>query len=329
MERKLSVTEDECSGALESTDDTRSDVSIEVRRHSLVRRQSLVQQISKSDPTELTSNIKYQNLLLECKEVNSLIEKKEIDLDDLNSKRLQKSYPYSLLIVGSRGTGKTMLFVNLQIQITLLAHQLRLEASKISSTESDITIGIKSCDESVSQYTLSEWNRSPANLYTVPLCLGGISGSSQRPRVADVFLWDAREQSASSFYYGTKCVIIVFDISDYSTFDLAKNTYDDAVTRCRPGVSFAMVANKVDLPNRQVSSDQISSYCSSRRISVFECSARDDPSSLNPLAIFIQNEIINCTDDVIAEEDPTEINQRVIDLTNHIQNTTISVNVNR
>jgi Ras-related protein Rab-7A len=96
-------------------------------------------------------------------------------------------------------------------------------------------------------------------------------------------IWDTAGQEryhslSVSFYRGADCCVLVYDSNNRVTFDNLDIWYDDFLINAIPHSKFPFVllANKVDLDNRQVTKEEALQWCKSRNnMSFFETSAKD------------------------------------------------------
>jgi len=94
-------------------------------------------------------------------------------------------------------------------------------------------------------------------------------------------IWDTagqeRFESLMPIYYrDAVIVIIVYDITDYKSFDRAKVLYRTVVdSPCRSDRFFLMIGNKCDDTNRHVNKNEVVQFCQNNNITTFECSAKN------------------------------------------------------
>lgn len=106
-------------------------------------------------------------------------------------------------------------------------------------------------------------------------------------------IWDTAGQERFDslvpiYYRDAYIVIIVYDVTDYTSFNKAKVLYRRV--RDSPGRGdrlFLMIGNKCDEINKQVNKDEVSQFCQDNNITTFECSAK---SKFNIDMIFINIE---------------------------------------
>jgi small GTP-binding protein len=98
-------------------------------------------------------------------------------------------------------------------------------------------------------------------------------------------IWDTAGQEkfksiVPMYYKGSKGIIIVFDITSKDSFEGAKKWIQD-IENNNNSASLLLVGNKIDLgDNREVSTDQASSYATSKSIIYLECSAKTNDNVL-------------------------------------------------
>jgi len=93
-------------------------------------------------------------------------------------------------------------------------------------------------------------------------------------------IWDTAGQERFDslmpmYYRDAYIVIIVYDVTEYKSFDKAKVLYrrvsDSAGRNDR---LFLMIGNKCDDLNRQVNKDEVLQFCQNNNLTTFECSAK-------------------------------------------------------
>ena len=93
-------------------------------------------------------------------------------------------------------------------------------------------------------------------------------------------IWDTagqeRYQSLAPMYYrNAKAAIVVYDITDFASFDRAKKWVDELVSSASLKVVIALCGNKADLEeDRKVPTDTAKSYAASQNLIFFETSAK-------------------------------------------------------
>ncbi|XP_065910499.1 ras-related protein rab7-like [Dysidea avara] len=99
-------------------------------------------------------------------------------------------------------------------------------------------------------------------------------------------IWDttgnARFQSLQqAFYRGSDCCVLVFDVTNNSSFCTLHKWRDEFLKHAKPSdpdnFPFVVLGNKIDLEDRQVSIVQAVNWCESKNnIPYFETSAKED-----------------------------------------------------
>eukprot|EP00756_Hemistasia_phaeocysticola_P051799 Hpha_TRINITY_DN26975_c0_g1::TRINITY_DN26975_c0_g1_i1::g.24866::m.24866 len=165
-------------------------------------------------------------------------------------------------------------------------------------------------------YAHKEWRRSRVNLQSIQFYLAAVEDASFRPWVVDLFLWDVNDpRAAGMFYYGAKCVCLMFDCNDSSSFEQVKTLHAEA-KRVSSRSSFILIGNKADLreehqanPRRSSSGApieppapaEVENFCEAEGMKYFECSALDS-SSVEHLTNHVQGQVESSTKDHWAEE---------------------------
>eukprot|EP01130_Rhizamoeba_saxonica_P000333 TRINITY_DN1030_c0_g2_i1.p1 TRINITY_DN1030_c0_g2~~TRINITY_DN1030_c0_g2_i1.p1 ORF type:complete len:210 (+),score=52.90 TRINITY_DN1030_c0_g2_i1:50-679(+) len=98
-------------------------------------------------------------------------------------------------------------------------------------------------------------------------------------------IWDTAGQErfaglGSTFYRGSDGAIFVFDVSRVKTFEeLAQWKQSFLIQVGQEGndeFPMMIIANKIDRPDRVVTTQQIARFCEEQKMSFIECSAKDD-----------------------------------------------------
>lgn len=80
---------------------------------------------------------------------------------------------------------------------------------------------------------------------------------------------------APMYYRGAACALVVFDITDRTSFEGAKSWIEELYTQGSPEVIVALAGNKVDLDSsRVVETDEAQAYCSEHGCIYLETSAK-------------------------------------------------------
>ena len=95
-------------------------------------------------------------------------------------------------------------------------------------------------------------------------------------------IWDTagqeKYQSLGKMYYrDSLAVLLVFSLTDYSSFEDLEKWYNDARKLCHPNAKILLVCNKVDLiEQRCVSKFDVDQFAKARNIEYIETSAKDN-----------------------------------------------------
>ncbi|KCV69358.1 Ras-like protein Rab-5A, variant [Fonticula alba] len=95
-------------------------------------------------------------------------------------------------------------------------------------------------------------------------------------------IWDTAGQEryhslAPMYYRGAHCAVVVYDISDASTFTRAKSWVRELQRQAPPNIIIALAGNKLDLSHsRQVSEEEASAYAAENKLLFVEASAKTD-----------------------------------------------------
>ena len=80
----------------------------------------------------------------------------------------------------------------------------------------------------------------------------------------------------SSYYRGAHAIVIVFDVSDYNSFEHVDKWLSDINKLAKENVIKLIVGNKSDLQERKVSFEEAKSLCKKYNIAYIETSAKDN-----------------------------------------------------
>ena len=86
-------------------------------------------------------------------------------------------------------------------------------------------------------------------------------------------------------------IILVYDCTEEATFNNIQNWLKQIDTHASSGVSKILVANKIDLPNRTVTSERGASLAEEHGLDFFETSAKTG-SNINELFQAIAQKIV-------------------------------------
>jgi len=99
-------------------------------------------------------------------------------------------------------------------------------------------------------------------------------------RVISLSIWDTAGQEkfrslTSSYYRGTHGIILVYDVTKRSTFTDIKHWLDEVDNYAtNPEVIKLLIANKIDMPDREVSKDDGLKFAKKMSMLYIECSAK-------------------------------------------------------
>ena len=102
-------------------------------------------------------------------------------------------------------------------------------------------------------------------------------------------IWDTAGQERFSkilptYYRNSHAVIIAYDITNYSSFDRAKQWISDVLENANPDIIIALCGNKIDLEeNRKVKSEEACAYSKSVGCLFIEVSAKNN---INIITLF-------------------------------------------
>eukprot|EP01060_Flectonema_neradi_P027012 TRINITY_DN36652_c0_g1_i1.p1 TRINITY_DN36652_c0_g1~~TRINITY_DN36652_c0_g1_i1.p1 ORF type:complete len:215 (+),score=25.51 TRINITY_DN36652_c0_g1_i1:64-708(+) len=152
-----------------------------------------------------------------------------------------------------------------------------------SSTEYDVLIKIIIVGDPtvgksslLHQYTEADWN--PSYITTI-----GVDFKSDtfeaRGRVVKLQMWDTAGQErfktiVASYYRGTHCVVLVFDVTNRESFEHIAFWKKEALEYAKPGVPMLLIGNKADLPTREVTLDEAEQFASDNGMKYIETSAK-------------------------------------------------------
>lgn len=112
-----------------------------------------------------------------------------------------------------------------------------------------------------------------------PPTIGGIY-FNKKIRDVDINIWDTagqeRFRSLTQMYYkGAKAIIIVFDVSNISSFEGAKKWLNEIESNSKGAVT-ALCGNKCDIKNRAIDESIPKTFCSEKKMMYFETSAKEN-----------------------------------------------------
>ena len=115
----------------------------------------------------------------------------------------------------------------------------------------------------------------------------------QNKKIIKVQIWDTAGQEryrsiTRGYYRGAKGIIIVYDITNRTSFNNVEKWYDE-VHQFDENVCYMLIGNKSDLDvNRQVSYEEALSYAQNKKFIFLETSALDNSNIIRSL-----NDIVN------------------------------------
>ena len=146
-------------------------------------------------------------------------------------------------------------------------------------------------------------------------------------KIVQLQLWDTAgaekfHSMGRSFYRGSECCLLVFDLTDAKSFESIESWRTEFLAQLEPkdpnNYPFVIIANKCDkIIERKVPIEKIKQYCEIKNIKFFEASAKDRTNVKNAfeeVAKLALNRNIK-EEDIIFIPDKVElknINQRTI-----------------
>lgn len=105
-------------------------------------------------------------------------------------------------------------------------------------------------------------------------------------------IWDTAGQErfrtiTSAYYRGSQGILLVFDLTDLLSFEnICKFWMNEVETYAEKDAIFFLIGNKSDISDqRQVPQDKINQFCSEKKLTYMECSAKEGE---NIKEIFLQ-----------------------------------------
>ncbi|KAJ6229967.1 ras-related protein rab-5c [Anaeramoeba flamelloides] len=77
-----------------------------------------------------------------------------------------------------------------------------------------------------------------------------------------------------TYYRGSKGALVVYDVTNYDSFEKAKNWVEEIKNEGSLNAKIALVGNKIDLPNRVVKQKEAKTYAEENDLLFFEASAK-------------------------------------------------------
>ena len=109
-------------------------------------------------------------------------------------------------------------------------------------------------------------------------------------------VWDTAGQErfrtiTQTYYKGAMGIILVYDCTEEATFNNISNWLKQIDTHASQGVAKILVANKIDLPNRIISSEKGQELADAHGLAFFETSAKTGVN-INELFMDIASKIV-------------------------------------
>ena len=103
-----------------------------------------------------------------------------------------------------------------------------------------------------------------------------VDGKNIKVQVWDTGCQERYSKIAPSFYKSALGIILVYDVTDRLSFTHVKNWIDQVKENATEGIFIVLVANKVDLPERDVNFEEGKALADSYGLKFFESSAKED-----------------------------------------------------
>lgn len=168
-------------------------------------------------------------------------------------------YVFKIVAVGNGGTGKTSCFRRFALNKFETSYLMTLG---VDFTTKDVTV------------------TSPEGKETkIKLVLADTAGqefySSIRP----------------SYYMGSQGCVIVFDLSNRTSFESLQKWIDE-IKNHLPNTVIAIIGNKVDLPDRRIEYEESKKFADKNNFAYFETSAKEG-TGINAVFDYMTLEILN------------------------------------
>ena len=103
-------------------------------------------------------------------------------------------------------------------------------------------------------------------------------------KIAKVQVWDTAGQEryrsiTNAYYRGAEAIMIVFDMTNKESFTNIQNWMDEIIKYTGKDVVIVIGGNKVDLPERKVSQEDIDNFKKKKGLNLFEVSDAPNRSS--------------------------------------------------
>eukprot|EP01132_Coremiostelium_polycephalum_P009998 gene9998-12261_t len=111
-------------------------------------------------------------------------------------------------------------------------------------------------------------------------------------------IWDTagqeRYRSLTPMYYrGASAAVIVYDITKRNTFETLKRWVSELQKHAAPNLILALAGNKLDLPNREVTVDEVNRYVAELGGGLFYETSAATGQNVNELFVEICRKLIN------------------------------------
>mmetsp|Transcript_4440 Transcript_4440/g.14736 ORF Transcript_4440/g.14736 Transcript_4440/m.14736 type:complete len:224 (+) Transcript_4440:102-773(+) len=129
----------------------------------------------------------------------------------------------------------------------------------------------------LSRFTRNEFNLESKSTIGVEFATKSIVAEGKTIKAQ---IWDTAGQErfktiTTSYYHGAQGVVVVFDVSNETSFDHVSYWLEEVRKNAKPAVQVVLVGNKVDLP-RRVPEARARAFARSRGIAYLETSAKTD-----------------------------------------------------
>ncbi len=152
------------------------------------------------------------------------------------SSNIMYNYIFKIIIIGDAGVGKS----------NILLQFIEKEFQKIH----DMTLGVEFGSKVISA-----------------------DGKKYKLQIWDTAGQEAFRSITRSYYRGSIGCLLVYDVSQKSTFDNVKTWYDDIKQYAPSNIVVTLIGNKSDLKDREVSAQEGQQFADKYNIGFFETSA--------------------------------------------------------
>ncbi|ATZ81046.1 rab domain-containing protein [Bodo saltans virus] len=124
-------------------------------------------------------------------------------------------------------------------------------------------------------------------------------------------IWDTAGQETfrsitRSYFRGSHCAILIFDLTSRSSFDNASKWYNDIKENTKDTTKIILVGNKNDLPHRKVTQLEALNFAAEHNMRYIETSAKDG-TNVQKLFIDSVNDIYDDIESGIIVLEPSRI----------------------